>query len=141
MSELFKNYPNHEELLVIAELINELKLSAEVNMSTIIHNFEKSVIDYWADEIHEEINENIEHCEFESIKTEANKYIKSLLSQYDLELEELSDQLVDCVNVDEIYTGIMERYSYVHCDYSNNHNKESSDSFDEVDDLFDRTMT
>jgi hypothetical protein len=61
-----------------------------------------------------------------------------VLSQYDLELEALNDQLIGCVDIDEIYTSMVDRYSDEEHDFSNDDTNESSDSFDEIDDLFDR---
>lgn len=137
-SNLFSKFLNHGELLVIAELIYELKLTININTVQIKENFEQAVIEYWSEEIHEDVNDNIEDCSYESIKDEANKHIKYVLSQYDLELEPLSERLISCVDIDEIYTGIIDRYSGEARDYSNDDTNESSDSFDEIDDLFDR---
>jgi adenylate kinase family enzyme len=137
-SNLFSKFLSHEELLVIAEFIYELKFSTEIDTTSIKHTFEKAVIEYWTEEIHDDVDENIEDCSFESIKDEANKHIRSVLSQYDLELESLSDQLIDCVDIDEIYTGMVERYSGEAHDFSNDDTNESPDAFDKIDDLFDR---
>jgi hypothetical protein len=47
-------------------------------------------------------------------------------------------RLIGCVDIDEIYTGIVDRYSAEEHDFSNDDTNESSGSFDEIDDLFDR---
>jgi hypothetical protein len=52
----------------------------------------------------------------------------------------LSDpiQYATSVDIDEVYTAIVDRYSGEEHDFSNDDTNESSDSFDEIDDLFDR---
>ncbi|RGP39357.1 hypothetical protein BPTFM16_03004 [Altererythrobacter insulae] len=96
------------------------------------------MIEYWSEEIHDDVNDNIEDCSFESLKDEVNKHIKSVLSEYNLELEELNEQLLGCVDLDDIYTSMVDRYSGIEHDFSSDSEKDSHHSLDEIDDLFER---
>lgn len=137
-SIIFSKFLNHDELLTIAEFIAEIEFSTEINTTSIKQFFEKAVIEYWSEEIHDDVNDNIEDCSFESIKDEVNKHIKSVLSEYNLELEELSEQLLGCVDLDDIYTSMVDRYSGIENDFSSDSEKDSHHSLDEIDDLFER---
>lgn len=138
LSNLLSKFLSHEELIVIAEFICELKFITDINTSQIKQLFELAVVEYWTEEIHGDVYDHIEYCSYESIKHEAEKHIKYLLSQYYLELEYLSYELIDCVDIDEIYTGMVERYSSEEHEFSNDGTNEPPNSFDEIDDLFDR---
>jgi hypothetical protein len=58
-SNLFSKFLSHEELLVIAEFIYELKLSTDINIAQIKQFFEQAVVEYWTEEIHEDVNDHI----------------------------------------------------------------------------------
>ena len=137
-NKVFLQHIEREELLLISNLINAVHLWAEIDVTLIKEGFTKEIIDYWSGEINNDVCDHIEYCQYDLLKDEITKHIKLVLSEYELDLEGLSEELIDYVDIDDIATGIAKSFS--DHDFSNGDNDSSFNSYDQIDDLFDRSV-